>query len=590
MAWIDTFTFSLSHPTAGGHTAYPIIDDLVTGWDSDDNEEFYRAVCDTEFLFKNADYDYLKAIEDSADRCDPVEITITRTCGVGSVTRFEGLIRMNDLDVNEYGCEIRVTPSPNDDYTDFFLFWEDDVNILSGTPKTTVKSFLGEIEVQRCPALGFDDVFEVFPSSPPQNDSCLSVPTAGWTMIRNYFKSLIPSATGPAGTYDGVYYTYWAREKVTGAASVPPGTNWVNLGGGTYVRELPAMFDASQFIQDPVGAGILQTVFNIAGVTETQTADGGDNYEFEAHEYDNGVHLSDLFDALLPVGWSIVSDFYSINADGSAPSNTAYTEAATNYADLAWFQLTDVITWNATQNAVKAILSFKGLYEQLRAMDDVRLTVSGQVVRIEHISYFSKNNGIDTTANPHAPLNVGKTQYSYEAGDLPKYEKFTWLGSPVSDYFEGDPIEYTTCLGEDSGTIDTPSDRLITDLGFIGIQGDNLGTDGFVAMATAEYEGENYIIQGAGRLNGKMSRTYKHDKFWRHNRYQATGKINGATVTFESFRRIKVQEGVDAKVGCAALDSYDPNDRMRSDYGWGDVVEARYSEKNCKLTVTLKHE
>jgi hypothetical protein len=581
----------MTHADAGANTANPIIDDLVTGWDSEEEEVFYRAVCDTEMLFIGDDYTYLKGIEDSANRCTDVVLTVTVACGAGSVTRFTGLIKMNSCTFDVDKCQVRVTPDPNDNYTDLFLAWEDEVNILSGTDKTTVKTFLGEIEVQRCPETGFDDVFEVFPSSPPENDSCLSNPSAGWTMIRNYFKSLIPSVSGPPGTYDGVTYTYWAREKVTGASGVPPGSGWVNLGGGTYVRPLPVEFNYDEFVQDPAGVGVLQTVFNIAGVTTTETGDVSNVYEFEAHEYDNGVHLAELLDALVPSGWSVVSDFYSINPDSTNPANAAYTAAQEDYADLVWYQMTDITNWNATQNATKALTTLKEVYEQLKTMDDIRLFIpSDTVVRIEHISYFSKSNGIDTTVAPHGTYNDGKRQYSYDVGDLPKYEKFVWLGSPVSDYFEGDPIEYTTCLDENSGTQDRSTARVCTDIGFINNNVDRIGTDGFVVVASAEYEGENYIIQGGGVLNGRMSRTYKHDKFWRHERYQATGKINGASVTFESFRRSKTQEAINAKLNCSQLDSFDPNDFQKTEFGWGEVVEARYSAKNCLLTSTLKHE
>jgi hypothetical protein len=533
MGSLSNYTITFTHSTEGSREITPDNSELIIVDKLEDGEKFYRRTLDSTFILSGADYAWLKAIEDDpVARCIDITVTIQTVVSATTHTPLEGVVRMNQVKFNERDGIAEVKPEPDDDYRELYENWETKINILSGTTKTTVNTFIGELEIQEC---GPDSAFDIFPSSLPENTSCLTLggsppDSLGWTLVRNRTQNMTPAASGTPGLYDATsgHTTIWAREKVTGAATAPPGAGWISLGGMVYVREIPKQFDYSQYIFDPDGIGVCQVVFTLEGIEELNPSLG--TYEYEVQEFDNGVELTEVLDALNPItGGTFISDFYQINPDATAPSNDAYTEASDYHTKLIFFDITDITRWDAGQNATIAETTFKDLYEFLKNKHNVFLTITGTTIRIEHESYYNsvEVEGLDLTSGVYPIQILGRKEYDYGDLDLPKEERFTGLDSPVSSYFEGDPILYTKCIGEKSAieTFDTP--EYITDLGYINQNTDDISVEGFFVAACLDYDGQVYIHQLAGRLNGPLAMTKLHDKFWRHGRPQLEGNLTG---------------------------------------------------------------
>ena len=601
MAWIDKVTFTLTH-TDGTQVIVPEVEDFRYSFVKEDEDDvFYRAKPDTELLLTGDDFEYLNDIQAGANKCDPITLTVELECGGTDTMVFTGVFRTSDCDFDLDDCTATIKPFANDDYVELYENWETEYNILSGTTRTTVRQIYGDLETDTC----FDLAFVGSPSTLPpweELDSCLSSPGDGWVLLRTLIRFEDPGPDIVAST--------WVREKVTGEVPEPPGGGWIDLGGGDWAREpdlteeytikidtfngTEGEFDAYFGV---VGADIIVASSGIEisdaednGYEELATgADEGDLY-YKKAVYDNGVLLEELLDHMMPIsGGSIVSDFFSINGDATAPSNDSYTDAAANLVNLVFHQIADVSNWDAFQNTTKGIMTFKFLLEYLKKKFDVRWTVTGTVIRVEHISYFENAQGLDLTSSAYEAWIEKTNKFSHKAPPV-RYEYFKGMESPVTDYFEGLNIEYTNCTGEDFETNDFNIPDFMHDLGYTQGNADDIQTKGFFVFATEERSGSYYAIFNNGYANGKLSTTYVHDKHWRWRREQAQGYLNGVLETFETYKPDMIQIPLIVQfANCSALVNYDPALEMKTGLGWGEVQQVSISLKNCSMNLSLRH-
>lgn len=598
MAWIDKYTFTLSH-TDGNRAVVPIIPDFQYSFQKEDDDAvFHRTLSETELVFIGADFTYLNDIRNGANSCDPITLTVTTTCGGATVTPYTGIFHITDCNPFDLdNCRVTVSPKPSDDYTEMFENWEEEINILSGTTKSTVYGLLGDLEAIRCSDLAYVGSLPLRASPYTTVETCIS-PGEGWVLFRLQYFYGIP---GP----DSIYST-WVREKVTGSVSEPIGNGWIDLGGGDWARE-PQTAEFPTILIDAYDSNTnvltYDAYFALSGVaieydlTGDITDEGyelllaGSDFYYKSAVYDNGVTLERVLEALNPIsGGTFVSDFFSINPDATYPVNDAYTGAIADLANVIVYQMTDVTTWDASENARRGITTYKKFYEYLRNKFDVRQVVSGTEIRIEHISYFENVMGLDLTVAPYASQIAGRNKFSY-LNPTVRYEYFKGMSSPVTDYFEGLPIEYTTCVNEDSQTKNYPVKDFMHDLGYTQSYPEKVDEDGFFVIGAALSDSFLYVEVWDGYANGKLSTTYVHDLYWRYRRAQQTGLLNGASVTFESWKPNRLQEGLTIKLpDCSVLINYNPALEMNTGLGWGEVQNAVVSLKNCSITPILHHD
>lgn len=603
MSRLSPYTTTLTHPTYGSRVIQPIVNDYALKAKLVEKEKFRRRSMETTIVLDGVDYMWLKAIDDDPTlRCEDVTFVITTVIGGTTYTPFEGVVKVPQVKFNERAGIANFKPLPDDDYREMYENWETEHNILTGT-NTTVYGLLGDLEAIRCEDNAYSGSLPSRVSPYTTIDSCIS-PGEGYVVFRLEYGFGIP---GP-----DYIRTTWIREKVTGSVSEPIGNGWIDLGGGDWAREpqisavpveIVNTYDSNTnvLVYDAYfplsGVGL---VYDVTGDIEDDGFDEvlpGTNLYYKPAVYDNGATLEEALGILNPItGGTFISDFFGINPDSTNPSNDAYVEALAYHQNLVLHDITDVSQWNATNNATIGEISFKDLYETLKNKYNVFLRITGTSIRIEHESYWTLTQGLDLTQPEYARRVRGRNEYDYGDTDLPKEEKFTGLDSPVSGYFEGVPITYSKCITEDSPIEPYDTPLVITDIGFIGEKMENEDTksqisrEGFTLMAAGESGGFLYLVQTNGYSNERLSMTVLHDKMWRHGRPQIEGNMNGADETFTTKKRTKRQQNISIKLNRLELMTYDPDELMKTVYGWGEVEEVTMSLASGELQIILRHD
>lgn len=124
---------------------------------------------------------------------------------------------------------------------------------------------------------------------------------------------------------------------------------------------------------------------------------------FTNREISNTFLLNQIIEDLLScIGFPVVSNFFNINPDGTAPTNSQYQYASLNYQNLRIAQSFDIIRESAITDSfgISGQVKFKDFIESVTNMFNVTIVVDdvAGVTRLEHITYFERK-GIDFEAN-----------------------------------------------------------------------------------------------------------------------------------------------------------------------------------------------
>jgi len=359
-------TFTSGAVDLTSHTVYQSLNFQDT---RDDKTGIYRRVLNTELLFVGAAYQEIAA-ERALGTCDiPIQIKYN------GVTKYNANIKLNTSQtvINDLLCTIAAKLDSNDAYTCFLKDYDQEINILDGTTKHTIQPFIGEIQVEI--------VTEVAPSVPPTwplssprtATDATHITANGWVVIKNELNGVTAVSSFLYRAETNIITTY-AREFVAGSTA-PPGDGWVTVSGG-FARTLSRVYSAAKStILDPDPNQIIQ-VYDVTGLDDM----------FGVVNIPNGVRLDDILSTFTPCSLSIVSDFFGINPDSTAPTNTPYTEAGDNLQDLLFFQKSDVKRPTASNIATSGKTSFKKIMAVLDTMFNVKYRISGSELRIEHVS------------------------------------------------------------------------------------------------------------------------------------------------------------------------------------------------------------
>ena len=547
---------------------FPAVDDLEIQWQLQDEEEYYRQSVANGLVFVNnskrsiTDYDFLKGIEDGSDRCDEITIEIKSTCTNPATTLLTGLLVMTKAQWDEDNCTVTIPVTTNDEYTCLIANKDEVVEFNGVTPEVTVKNFIGEIEQVGPFAESNTTRLGEFYIPPALTGSA-------WNLI-NYTANLV-----------GVEWQegwYFVREKVTGGTQ-PPGDGWISEGSD-WVREI----DLS-FVSEVITSGSYDLEYEVKG-----------NALFEA---DNGRFLSDVIEKVVELcsDLTVVSNFFSINPDATNPSNTVYSTAIAKLDKLAIWQKSDIKRFGANNNATKLRISFDDLYQNLRDIFNVRMAIDGTTLRIEHVSYFTESNGLDLTVSKLEYLE-GTRRYSYDDSLFTNVEKFEWM-ERVSPSFNGFDILYNSyCVDPETRAKQYQATLINTDLNFCLDFPDDVDDDGFFLGNVAEYNSLYYIVKETiqapfdvlgPQFNGHLSFPNLHENYWRHDRVFLEGEMNQVDTTFETTVRAKAQTPITFKMCCNELLTFNVDELMNSQYGWGKINTARYSTKTEAITIELMH-
>lgn len=313
----------------------------------------------------------------------------------------------------------------------------------------------------------------------------------------------------------------------------------------------------------------------------------------------NGFRLHDVLTELLQANcpdMKIVSDFFQWNPVN--PSTINYvTGKATQINYLKIFQKSDIKRPNATNSATKAETNFMKLFSDILRIFNCGYYVDGNILRVEHISWFEKNQNLNLVqiAKATGQTTLGGTRkYSYDKTKLPKYEYFEWMDES-SEEFAGTPIWYDNgCVEDDDDLIESLTNRVenvTTDLLHCFVNssaGSSEVTDaGFVIVATDNMNKVIWLpnILDSGTLpNNVLSWPYLHRDFWKHGRVQIVGYMNTpideeepSGTLFLSSIPVKDQDPFVIRLCCDQISEFNPLDLQNSTMGWGEVKSAELS-------------
>lgn len=589
MKLADRLLFEVEYPSGTWNEVNPVNEDFVFSKTKEEGQFFYRLQMETKPTFsKDASWDFISDIELN-DHCADLNLRVT--CPMeGGVTLYEGKIKLSKSDFDFSRCVASVGTETEDNYTCIKNGLKQEVNLLdlitTGDRKTLNLS-LGTLEYAYCPGpSSYNTIVVPSPTPLPEQTGCLTE-LDGWVLLENRFINISPVAGAPPYTADA--RTVWVRHTLD-SATTPPGTGWVNIGGTTWVREPEVEFD---FDNSSTGGFADTGTFNV--IFKLVYADLG--------PIDNGMHLQDVLTELLGTGGincplSIVSNFFSINPDGTEPSNDAYTESAANLADVLVFQKSDVKRWDAGENATNGKMKLEELFEWMATMFKVFPSVDGTTLRIEHISYYeSKPVGLDLTAAAYSRWMANKYKYSYNTDRLPRYEYFEWMDNDSTTARMATlGLQYGGACSAEGEEVTNVASRVNPDLAAILNNPDRFADDGFVFVAAYETGGEYYAIeeeiQGTSQvaLNGHLSFRNLIPNY--HKWYAYQENVTGQDIvsfTVESTRPLKEGEPITLPGWCCTdFINFDPDSTVITQIGDGGIT--RFEFRVNRGEVTINHE
>lgn len=587
---LSKFTF---HADFGGgeQQLYPNFDDLIFTEEKDQDFGFYRRTVETALIFKGEDFETLYAIEQSGD-CESYDIEI-RYDGdpyYTGIARF----RTSNFKWNIDFCKVEVKLEPQDDYTCLTADWEAEFDFLasgSGIETHEVSLLTGVIENWFCEADSGDhpDYTQYVSDCLPSGDEA-----QGWTVVNHYAANKEIPALGY------VIVTSYQREAITvpcvsGVPSEPPGDDWLLAvdncpTDAKYVRAVKTVFNESRSLDlggptSEPDAFFYQEYYDVVG-----RGFGGGTLTA-----DNAVRLHDILSSFNPCpDLKIVSNLLNIDPEGPSPATAPYTDPRTH--EILIWQKSDIVNAGATDNASSAIWTYLDVLRIINTLFDAQVRIEGGNLRVEHSTYWEKDNGLDLTVNPYAPFIRGLHQYEYDSRNIPRRERWTFP-EPVSRDFLGGPINYQCYAREDLQEANYPIDRVNTDIAFITQNPDKIALDGFVVAEGYDTGSNNFVVVSRHvypgtdlQINAACSIPNLIDHFHRWNRPAITGELLGNNETFETALRRKKQIQLQFKLSAEDYLTLNPDNLMRSQMGWGQVESLSWSAKTCLVTVQLMHD
>lgn len=555
-----------------------------------DGKYFYSKSFQGKITFTGEIFKRLQRIERSIYICTAQQLKVFRKCNAGEILLFDGYFKLTEGNWDLDKCNVTLKFEKNTPDKCLKDNKSKKINLLAEiNPKITVKTSTaggGVFEYKHC-----SDNVQVSPSTP----------YGGYVWC------------GSGNPEDGNWQVYQHEEMFDGNIGTSPEPNAPPQGIWTantsYVREIVEL-PCSEI--PPVGLVLLEDNCATTGKKKyaknvtlydckyTSNYQDQNNYSSsyqckilgatnESASIDNGMELNkviQLFVNQFCAGVQVVSDFFQINPQNSSSLN--YVTGLENQVDnLILFQKSDVKRPNVSGNAWKAEWTFEKLMETLNFLFNVSYRLENGVFRLEHISWFSRNAGLNLTLPAFEKWVKGKRKYSYDVGDIPIREN--WKFKEAISFAEGwnAQVDYAGACAIGSNKEAEKNyvvEELTTD---VQLCLDNPASDsnvvedlGFVLIATKKYNGEYYIITEADtvygtRLNNSLSFNKLVRRYHKHNRPLNKGVLNGDEITFITTKPIKKGERLTVPLCCET--TFDPNNTVTTELGVGIVDGAQFN-------------
>ena len=578
----------------------------ITYEQEDEGKYFYTREFRGKITFTGDVFQRLKVIEKSMYICTSQRIQVYRLCDQSEQLIFDGTFKLTEGDWDDDKCTVvlKFEKSKIDKCLDDNKTVK--INLLNEiSPKITVKAGTpgGVLEYAQC-----DASFIEWEGNPNPTPSCQTVWCGGgignecdtdpayaanWVVYGQNIRMDGQQNPNPGSGLGGTMSvtTKWVREVVTVpcGTSVPP--EWVLIesctGGNEKYAKKVNVYNCRYVYQE------YQDSWNWAQelLCDIPGAAGG-----SFTEIDNGVLLNSVIKLFVNrfCGLQVISDFFQINP--ANPSDTNYvTQQPTQVNHLVVFQKSDVKRPNDLNNATNASWTFEKLMETLRIMFNVYYAIDNGVFRLEHISWFSRNQGYDLTIPHYEKYVKGMRKYSYDLDNIPQSEK--WLFKEQLTYGEWgiNEIDYnTTCaIGgnkakNDIYTVEDVTTDVELCLSNPGSDNSTVDDSGFVIIATTLFNSNYFIItEGEGRMNNSLSWSKLIPRYQFYNRPVNKGIYNEAEVKFKSTKPFKKGAKFSIPIECGEV--FNPNDTIKTELGLAIVDKATFNLASCMMELELKY-
>jgi len=562
---LDTFRFTADDGISGATTVTPLNSGLKRRWEREGNTRSYRVKLSTKLLFKGEDYTYFRDIYDTGD-CTEVTLLIENYCGGEWVTWHEGVVPIFNGEYNASRCEVSFEIKPNDVYECANKAFADRDNWLDLAPRVTIKTFLGTIETITCT----DETV-----TPPGSLTIVWYSKHCWGT--GYTQSADPDASlawrpiaHNQGFIGGIFEanTTWARETIT-SVGAPFGDGWINISGTTWVRPINV-----GFVTKVTGAN--SSITWEAQITNAAPVSGARRLEtiLETVLADAGCD----FDIL-------VSNFFNINPDATNPTNDAYTYAAANFADVYFFQKSDIVRASASNDATRFTFSMKEFLNEIKLLNvlySITNVAGVKTLRIEHYTYYDGANGLDLTTEDGGKYIVGLDTFKTES-EVPNFESFAWQES-YRPKFLTKRITYPPACATTQGDERTAS-QLNTDFGGLN-ENPDAGLEGFFLMATHDVGGGEYLMNTlGGEANGAFAWENVLPALWADGRYHPDATANVPGYVVNSVAKTREQAQITMKFCCS--NAFEASELVQTQLGWGEVKSAEQDTERGTLKLQL---
>ena len=464
---------------------------------------------------------------------------------------YQGYFKRTDCKTDEDLCVLRANIK-TDDVLDKFKTEGDIEHSPYQVPSQVSSAYFGTLET-------IEMIFEETHSSTNNNVAPVITPAGSpseWCpnplrfQINEYTDQ--EDAGGQSVTvYKYQHITTWGRVVGIGTPTEPPlyGGGWTHLEGNNW--------------------------FRCVGV--------------QAISCKNGRSLKSVIEYLLAqipnVSISLKSHFFGWNVLGDTPlsisiaSNIAYEFAALWLKHLVLHQKSDVkrpFDSGVSQSQTWK-MKLSDLLNDLKKLFGIDWIIEGTILRVEHISYFSKPIGINAVGASF------RKKFQYNLEDAVIRETFKYVDDTASVAFTAKDIEYD-CVTE-KRIEEHKLSMLHTDIMFIQNpdNAEKIRDEGFVLVATEQFGGNSYILDN----NMPLSYPILHENLFRHGRKFPTGKINNVATTFLSSQKTKQQEALHLCVPHNT--NFDPYALVQTEVGQGEVDNYEYDVLIEILRLELKY-
>jgi hypothetical protein len=552
---------------------------LTKTWSLAENEAYkgYDEKISEGVVFGKAVYDFMKILE-STSFCDVLYFRIESSCdGINFSEYIRTQFYITNVEFKPSHCIAVVKTSKIERCNNRQKVY----NVFAlGQKKSSIKIRNGTIDIEYISYTGTTIVNN--PSQGYWNDPSTPFPSDKFFVIQKNELSWY----GVSGTIT----TTWAREVLTTGCTDFVDGSWALLQDNCptnkkYVREA--------FIGN----------WRIHEESETTTTEGdvfiGGVEDNTIQEIPNGVTLKSVLEYLVSMSCDLTgikSDFFQINPDN--PSTVNYVTGLKTETDhIFLWDNSDVKRPLASQQATVLNLSFDTLLLVLKQIFNVRWTIDGNTLVIEHLSYFTKMVSIDATTQRYLPYIISKDSYRYDTGTITKYETLSYKASRRLSSFRKSTIDYSACSSAKDETksviINCTTDLLLC-LNNPSIDSSVVSDDGFFVGACG-YNSNNELYfltryeANVGEItpNNTLSPIFLLKNYHRWGRPFFSGLIDG---TMTNFFDVKIKEGDEIEIPiCCGDRPVNPNSLIKTLVGDGEIEEIKQSLLTGKTSFKLKY-